>query len=297
MTTTSPAPDEVVALDGAFRRIPIHLIDPGPNHRGDLGDTTDLARSLRAVGQLQPITVESTADGRYRLIDGHRRHNAAPAAGLPHLDAVVRQPPGDDERALKQLAIQGNARRFNPMAEARALHSLMFDRNMNRDQIAAAVGRSPLWVRDRVSLVHLEPGEQRQVTAGQMSVAEALLRLKNRRELREGRPPVTARPAGTRLRAAAPAARRTTAPTPAPAAVTGQQRQALELIAAGNTTEEIAAAMHVSPSTAKNHLDRLYRALGACNAAHAVHLAYQRGVLQAAVCGQCTGHAGQEAGR
>lgn len=177
-------------------RIPLRLIDPGPNARGAVGDVDELAASLRAIGQQLPVVVEPAVDGRFRLVDGHRRHAAAKQARTPHLDAIVRPVADDGRRFVAQLAIQANGRRFNPMAEARTLHALMFEHGMTRESIARAVGRSPLWVRDRIGLVHLEPAEVRDVEAGRMTVGEALLRLKSRREMREGRPD-TARVART----------------------------------------------------------------------------------------------------
>ena len=62
---------------GAVLRIPVDLIDPGPNARGAVGDVTELAASLRHLGQQLPVVVEPASGGRWRLIDGHRRHAAA----------------------------------------------------------------------------------------------------------------------------------------------------------------------------------------------------------------------------
>jgi len=189
-------------------RIPLDLIEPGPNARGPVGDVDELAASLRAVGQELPVIVEQLPEGRFRLIDGHRRHAAANQAGVRHLDAVVRRPPGDAERILRQLAISTHTKAFDPMAEAAALHRLMFHERMTREEIARLVGRSPGWVRDRIALVHLTPTEQSEVRTGRLSVAEATLRLKGRREARDG---VEGRPA------AAPASAKRD-PGPAPAA-------------------------------------------------------------------------------
>jgi ParB family chromosome partitioning protein len=280
---------QTVVLDGAFRRIPIDQIEAGPNARGDVGDVAELAATLKAVGQLQPITVEEV-DGRYRLIDGHRRRAAAPQAGMTHLDAIVRRSPTPPARIVQQLAIQGGARAFNPLAEARSLHTLMFEHNMTREQVAAAVGRTPGWVRDRISLVHLEPSERRDVEAGRMSVSEALLRLKNRREMREGRPSAQSRPyqsadprpAGQPHDPAA-ANRR-----PGPGGLTLREQSVLALLAAGRTSGEMAAELQISTTTVKTHLTGLYQMLGARDAANAVHLAYQRGLLRTtAGCDRC----------
>ncbi|MBM0235918.1 ParB/RepB/Spo0J family partition protein [Micromonospora sp. ATA32] len=272
---------QVEAIDGVFLCIPVDHIEPGPNARGNVGDVTELAASLKAIGQLVPVLVEPLPEGRYQLLDGHRRHAAANEAGIAHLTAIVRHT--DDNavrRTVRQLSIQSHARPFDPMAEARALHKLMFEQNLTREDIARMVGKSPGWVRDRVSLVHLEPGEQRDVETGRLSVSEALLRLRNRREMREGRQPTQHQPARPSTGRTA-AARKTAAPE-------GRRAQVVALLADGASLDDVAAALHISPSTAKTHLQDLYRQLGARNAAHAVHLAYQQGLLRAAAgCDRC----------
>lgn len=174
------AVDQAVVLNGALLRIPTHHVIPGPNARGDLGDLRDLAASLRALGLQKPLIVVRDGD-RYRLLDGHRRHAAAQLAGLPTVDAILRSDRGDQHRLVQQLALHTHARAFDPIAEARALHTLMFEHNMSRDQIAAAVGRPPMWVRNRIALVHLTADEQDKVTRGDLSTGEALRILAARR--------------------------------------------------------------------------------------------------------------------
>lgn len=220
---------------GAVLRIPVDLIDPGPNARGAVGvggDVTELAASLRHLGQQIPVVVEPATGGRWRLIDGHRRHAAARRAGVPHLDAVIRPTSDAVRRLLAQLAIQAGARRYDPMAESRACHTLMFEHGLTREQIARAVGRTPAWVRDRISLVHLEPDEIRQVETGRLSVAEALLRLRHRRQLRDGR---ASSRSGRR--------RRRTARTPKQHALAALRRAAARAVQAGVDRQQIDAAV------------------------------------------------------
>ncbi|MFV2094854.1 ParB/RepB/Spo0J family partition protein [Micromonospora sp. LOL_014] len=255
----------------AVLRIPLDRIDPGPNLRTDLGDLTQLATSLRTIGQQQPVTVERPDDGRWQLVDGHRRHAAARKAGLTHLDAIVRPSLNAAHRDVIQLAIQAGSKRFDPIAEGQALHSLMFDAGMTREQIAAAVGRSPIWVRDRIALTHLEPDEVRQVRAGRLTVGEALLRLAGRRAERTGETAAPQRPAP------APAAAPTSPPSGARLPV--QQIAVLAAIAEGLERTEIAARLGIAVAGVKSHTTRAYAALGARNAAHAVHLAHLVGLL------------------
>lgn len=57
------------------------------------------------------------------------------------------------------------------------------------------------------------------------------------------------------------------------------QLRILAWTADGLTAPEIAAKHHYTSGTVRKHLMRIYAQLGASNAAHAVHLAHQRGLL------------------
>jgi DNA-binding NarL/FixJ family response regulator len=57
-----------------------------------------------------------------------------------------------------------------------------------------------------------------------------------------------------------------------------REREVLDLIAAGSTNREIAAALHLSPHTVKEHTSSLYRKIGARNRAEAVQRAQRVGL-------------------
>jgi two-component system response regulator DesR len=57
-----------------------------------------------------------------------------------------------------------------------------------------------------------------------------------------------------------------------------REREVLDLIARGSTNREIAAALHLSPHTIKEHTSSLYRKLGARNRAEAVQRAQRLGL-------------------
>jgi DNA-binding NarL/FixJ family response regulator len=57
-----------------------------------------------------------------------------------------------------------------------------------------------------------------------------------------------------------------------------REREVLDLIANGSTNREIAAALHLSPHTIKEHTSSLYRKLGARNRAEAVQRAQRLGL-------------------
>lgn len=58
-----------------------------------------------------------------------------------------------------------------------------------------------------------------------------------------------------------------------------RELEVLELCAQGLTFDEAAAALWVSRDTVKSHVQNLREKLGARNLAHAVHLAWQQGLL------------------
>lgn len=208
MPTATAAPASDVRLVASLARVPIHQLVPGTNARGDdLGDISGLAASLKTLGQQTPLLVCERDDGRYEIIDGHRRHAAAQLLGLPHLDVVLRRTPEPVQRTLRQLAMHSHARAFDPIAEAHAIHQLMWRHEMTREQIAAAIGRSPAWVRDRVLLLQLDQEDQRRVSSSRIPLAQAIVAAKGKLAERTGRHrPEPIRPPRRPAAPAAPAA-------------------------------------------------------------------------------------------
>lgn len=188
MPTATQAPASEVRLVASLARVPIHQLVPGANARGDeLGEISGLAASLRTLGQQAPLLVCELDDGRYEIIDGHRRHAAAQLLGVPHLDVVLRRRPDPVQRTLRQLAMHSHTCAFDPIAEAHAVHRLMWRHEMSREQIAAAVGRSPAWVRDRVLLLQLDQEDQRRVSTSRLPLVEAIVAAKGKLAERTGR--------------------------------------------------------------------------------------------------------------
>ncbi|MFD0634605.1 helix-turn-helix transcriptional regulator [Catenulispora yoronensis] len=60
-----------------------------------------------------------------------------------------------------------------------------------------------------------------------------------------------------------------------------RELEVLTLIAGGSTKYEISRRLGITPRTVASHMSRIYRALGARNAAHAVALAHGSGIITA----------------
>lgn len=88
------------------REVALEEIHPSPNNaRRELGDLSELAASIHAVGILQPLLVVPNDDG-FELVAGHRRLAAARLAGLMIAPVVVRERIGRNQGHIsKRLAL------------------------------------------------------------------------------------------------------------------------------------------------------------------------------------------------
>ncbi|MFJ9154843.1 response regulator [Streptomyces sp. NPDC102270] len=70
---------------------------------------------------------------------------------------------------------------------------------------------------------------------------------------------------------------RTSAPAAELTTLTDRERQVLDFVAAGLSNDAIAEQLHISPSTAKTHVNRIMAKLGVRDRAQLVVIAYQAG--------------------
>jgi ParB family chromosome partitioning protein len=122
--------------------VALHEVAPNPiNPRQRIGDLTELAASLRSIGQLQPCTVvtraayltqypehaEAIGSSSYVAVAGGRRRAAAELAGLATLDIAVRDSLAESRETLYAASITENIERedFDVLDEARAVQKLV----------------------------------------------------------------------------------------------------------------------------------------------------------------------------
>ncbi len=175
--TARPLPQRIAVLS-------IDAIEPHPgNIREDLGDLAELARSIQQQGILQPLLVQPHPDkeGKYRLLAGHRRFDAAQLAGLTRVPAVIRDGV-DDNQALELMLVENCQRReLGPMERAEALGSLI-NRGYSQSQIARQTGMSVSWVNYYLSLLALDDAGREQVRTGRLTVTAAIKAVRSTRE-------------------------------------------------------------------------------------------------------------------
>jgi ParB family chromosome partitioning protein len=165
-----------VRLAGDLRRIPLEEIEV-PRHRirRDLGAVGELAESLHTTGLLNPITVYER-NGRFTLIAGERRLEAARRLGAAEIDAMVRVMGPEDDPLVIELLENLQRRELDAEEEADAFISLVRDRGYAMQDVAAAAGRSVAYISKRVRVFE-DPVLRRAIAEGLIlpSIAEELL--------------------------------------------------------------------------------------------------------------------------
>lgn len=111
----------------------------------------ELARSIAAVGVIQPLTVKQSVNG-YEVVAGHRRLLACRAVGLSEVPVIVR---ADDDVTQVQVMLAENLERqnLNPVEEARTLQRGRDVLGLKIEELAQRSNRSEAWVRGRLDLL------------------------------------------------------------------------------------------------------------------------------------------------
>lgn len=179
MTPAAPATPDTL------RMLRVDRIKPAPdNLRVALGDVTELAASIKALGVLEPLIVSwlppagdpkaSPIDSdTYTLVVGHRRLAATKLAGNTLVPAIIRQ---ITERARVEAMLVENLQRedLTPLEEAEGYRRLTELGGIGQADLAKRIGRSQAHVSKRLSLLKL-PGEVRTaIVAGSLPLADAL---------------------------------------------------------------------------------------------------------------------------
>jgi ParB family transcriptional regulator, chromosome partitioning protein len=139
------------------RMVSIDMIDPNPDQpRQSMGDLSELMASIAEKGIIEPLVVR-TRGGRFQIIAGERRYQAAVQVGLPELPVVVRDV---DEGEVIELALIENIQRkdLSPFEEAEAMFSLAEKAGYTHEDLARRLGKSRTAVTESLAL-HKMPDE------------------------------------------------------------------------------------------------------------------------------------------
>lgn len=150
--------------------IPVEQIDPDPAQPRTTFDEVELAalaESIRAHGVLQPVEVEATGDGRYRLHHGERRRRASQLAGRETIPAIVAPPRAADVALVRGLIENLHRKDLNVIEEAQVYKRLL-DAGWTQTRIARETGKSLTHIASRLNWLTMEPEIQRLVALGHL---------------------------------------------------------------------------------------------------------------------------------
>jgi len=113
----------------------------------------ELTNSIKERGIIQPIIVRKQS-GKYEIVAGERRWQAAQNAGLHEVPVVEIE--ADDLKSL-ELAIVENVQRddLNPIEEANGYKRLIDEFNYDQDKVAKFIGKSRVHITNSLRLLSL----------------------------------------------------------------------------------------------------------------------------------------------
>ncbi|MFE3121818.1 ParB/RepB/Spo0J family partition protein [Streptomyces hydrogenans] len=159
------------------------------DYRDDDSDFRELKESMKSVGQLQPAVAMSReaflrvkpehskalGDAQWVVILGNRRFHAAKQLGWTKFEIRVRDRLGSqDDDKLDEAVVIENIHRKNipPYKEAEFLQR-MVERHGSQEKVAERIGKSQMYVSNRLALLNLAPELRDVVDTKQLKVKTA----------------------------------------------------------------------------------------------------------------------------
>jgi ParB family chromosome partitioning protein len=161
------APEVVSAL-------PLTSIEHGRNPRTmhELDSQKELTDSVKQHGVLQPIRVRALGEGRYAIVAGHRRYEAAKAAKLTEIPVVVAPEVADESSTYVESLVENLQREdLNPIDEAKAFQQLLDETGWSQDELGKKVGRKQSTISNALRLLGLEPEVVQAIETGTLTAA------------------------------------------------------------------------------------------------------------------------------
>lgn len=174
-SAAKPAAPQEELPASALRDVPTSSIEPNPHQprvHFDEDSLSDLAKSIKEIGILQPLLVREMSPGKFQLIAGERRWRAAQKAKLTEVPVVVREI--DQLGSVEQALVENLHRQdLTPLEEASAYQQLADDFSLTHEQVAKRVGKSRAAVTNALRLLTLPAAVQGYLADGRLSASHA----------------------------------------------------------------------------------------------------------------------------
>lgn len=156
-TNTNPQKPTPAPTQPVYRLIELNLInrDPKRNARTvmDEDKTKELASTMKREGQLQAVRVEVVEGGRYDLVFGYRRCEAAVQLGWTSINAEVVAKMEPEKRLLANIAENMSRDDLTTYDQAMAFHKAQKEYGLSGTAIANSVGTSIAYTNNLIRIV------------------------------------------------------------------------------------------------------------------------------------------------
>lgn len=160
----------------AYRKLPLLAIRESklnPRTHFHKEGLEELAASIKQLGVLTPLLVRPVGD-RYEIAAGHRRFRSAKMAGLEFVPCIVRDL--TDVELLEILVVENNQREnVHPLEEGAGYKALLDLGAYSVEGLAQKIGRSRIYVYDRLKLLELGRAGRDLFLSDRISFAHARL--------------------------------------------------------------------------------------------------------------------------
>ncbi len=168
-----------------LKEIEIEKIVPNvdqPRKMFDEEEITDLSKSIKKYGIIQPLLVRDEGD-KYIIIAGERRFRAAQKAGLKKVPAIIKDISTD---VSDRISIIENIQRkdLNPVEEAMSYKHILDSQNLTQKELAEEIGKSRQYIGNTIRLLNLDPRVLKLLEKGEISPSHGknLLSIKDKDE-------------------------------------------------------------------------------------------------------------------
>ena len=155
----------IIELD--IESIEINPFQPRTNFNEDT--LQELAKSIKELGVIQPITVRKLDFNKYQLISGERRLRASTLVGLKTVPAYIRI--ANDNESLVMALVENIQRHdLDPIEIALSYQRLMDEIELTQEQMSERVGKKRSTIANYLRLLKLDPIIQTGIRDGFISM-------------------------------------------------------------------------------------------------------------------------------
>ena len=134
----------------------------------------DLAQSIKDKGILQPLILKALTKGKYELISGSRRLEAAKNVGLKTVPATIIDP--SNKHQVAEIRLEENIHRedLSPVEEGLAFQDYITKTKTSPESLAKKISKPLLYVERRLKIAEQDDAVQKAVKEKKITMGHAL---------------------------------------------------------------------------------------------------------------------------